>query len=157
MWADKSLKFPAKSLTIIKASETTKLQYHPLRKKLKFLTKSFVYRVSGSPGGGLQLLGRELHPAYRLPPHMEYLYSLQHSTANSIHGSYCYCLYYTRRTTFSLPMVIAYSRALMAVNNDDIFYRRRGRSNRSNVSKHIYHHDVTVQLWAFVSGLWILR
>ncbi|XP_017768085.1 PREDICTED: transcriptional activator cubitus interruptus isoform X2 [Nicrophorus vespilloides] len=43
-------------------------------------------KVSGSPGGGLQLLGRELHPAYRLPPHMEYLYSLQHSTANSIHG-----------------------------------------------------------------------
>ncbi|XP_068895219.1 transcriptional activator cubitus interruptus isoform X2 [Tenebrio molitor] len=42
--------------------------------------------VSGSPGSGLQLLGRELHPAYRLPPHMEYLYSLQHSTANSIHG-----------------------------------------------------------------------
>ncbi|KAF5297393.1 hypothetical protein FQR65_LT01324 [Abscondita terminalis] len=42
--------------------------------------------VSGSPGGGLQLLGRELHPAYRLPPHMEYLYSLQHSTASSVHG-----------------------------------------------------------------------
>ncbi|XP_065160732.1 transcriptional activator cubitus interruptus isoform X2 [Atheta coriaria] len=42
-------------------------------------------RVSGSPGGGLQLLGRELHPAYRLPHHMEYIYSLQHSTAN-IHG-----------------------------------------------------------------------
>ncbi|XP_072376701.1 uncharacterized protein ci isoform X2 [Diabrotica undecimpunctata] len=41
--------------------------------------------VGGSPGGGL-LLGRELHPAYRLPPHMEYLYSLQHSTTNSIHG-----------------------------------------------------------------------
>lgn len=42
--------------------------------------------VSGGPGGGFQLLGREFHPAYRLPPHMEYLYSLQHSTANSIHG-----------------------------------------------------------------------
>ncbi|XP_022913354.1 transcriptional activator cubitus interruptus isoform X2 [Onthophagus taurus] len=44
--------------------------------------------VGSSPGGGggLQLLGRDLHPAYRLPPHMEYLYSLQHSTANSIHG-----------------------------------------------------------------------
>ncbi|CAH1107176.1 unnamed protein product [Psylliodes chrysocephalus] len=41
--------------------------------------------VGGSPGSGL-LLGRELHPAYRLPPHMEYLYSLQHSTSNSIHG-----------------------------------------------------------------------
>ncbi|CAG9864165.1 unnamed protein product [Phyllotreta striolata] len=41
--------------------------------------------VGGSPGSGL-LLGRELHPAYRLPPHMEYLYSLQHSTNNSIHG-----------------------------------------------------------------------
>ncbi|XP_056648164.1 transcriptional activator cubitus interruptus [Diorhabda sublineata] len=41
--------------------------------------------VGGNPGGGL-LLGRELHPAYRLPPHMEYLYSLQHSTGSSIHG-----------------------------------------------------------------------
>ncbi|KAG5884381.1 hypothetical protein JTB14_026482 [Gonioctena quinquepunctata] len=41
--------------------------------------------VGGTPGSGL-LLGRELHPAYRLPPHMEYLYSLQHSTSNSIHG-----------------------------------------------------------------------
>ncbi|KAL1518353.1 hypothetical protein ABEB36_001988 [Hypothenemus hampei] len=38
-----------------------------------------------SPGSSI-LLSRELHPAYRLPPHMEYLYSLQHSTANSIHG-----------------------------------------------------------------------
>ncbi|XP_018334384.1 transcriptional activator cubitus interruptus isoform X2 [Agrilus planipennis] len=42
--------------------------------------------VSGNPGGGLQLHGRELHPAYRLPPHMEYLYSLQHSAAASLHG-----------------------------------------------------------------------
>ncbi|VEN35432.1 unnamed protein product, partial [Callosobruchus maculatus] len=41
--------------------------------------------VGGTAGTGL-LLGRELHPAYRLPPHMEYLYSLQHSTTNSIHG-----------------------------------------------------------------------
>ncbi|KAJ8972480.1 hypothetical protein NQ314_000173 [Rhamnusium bicolor] len=41
--------------------------------------------VGGTPGSGL-LLGRELHPAYRLPSHMEYLYSLQHSTSNSIHG-----------------------------------------------------------------------
>ncbi|XP_060520095.1 transcriptional activator cubitus interruptus [Cylas formicarius] len=41
--------------------------------------------VGASPGSGI-LLSRELHPAYRLPPHMEYLYSLQHSTANSIHG-----------------------------------------------------------------------
>ncbi|XP_019756880.2 transcriptional activator cubitus interruptus isoform X2 [Dendroctonus ponderosae] len=32
------------------------------------------------------LLSRELHPAYRLPTHMDYMYSLQHSTANSIHG-----------------------------------------------------------------------
>lgn len=53
-----------------------------------FLTCLFFCRVSGSPGSGLQLLGRELHPAYRLPPHMEYLYSLQHSTANSIHGKF---------------------------------------------------------------------
>ncbi|XP_076263287.1 transcriptional activator cubitus interruptus isoform X2 [Rhynchophorus ferrugineus] len=40
--------------------------------------------VGASPGSSI-LLSRELHPAYRLPPHMEYLYSLQHST-NSIHG-----------------------------------------------------------------------
>ncbi|KAJ8976869.1 hypothetical protein NQ317_001193 [Molorchus minor] len=45
---------------------------------------NFVQNVTGSPGGGI-LLGRELHPAYRLPPHMEYLYSLQHSTSNSVH------------------------------------------------------------------------
>ncbi|XP_050315521.1 transcriptional activator cubitus interruptus isoform X2 [Anthonomus grandis grandis] len=41
--------------------------------------------VGASPGSSI-LLSRELHPAYRLPPHMEYLYSLQHSTANSIHS-----------------------------------------------------------------------
>ncbi|XP_066256389.1 transcriptional activator cubitus interruptus isoform X2 [Euwallacea similis] len=41
--------------------------------------------VGASPGSSI-LLSRELHPAYRLAPHMEYLYSLQHSTANSIHS-----------------------------------------------------------------------
>ncbi|KAL3284723.1 hypothetical protein HHI36_018869 [Cryptolaemus montrouzieri] len=48
--------------------------------------RQLLTKVTGGPGGGFQLLGREFHPAYRLPPHMEYLYSLQHSTANSVHG-----------------------------------------------------------------------
>ncbi|XP_030750376.1 transcriptional activator cubitus interruptus isoform X2 [Sitophilus oryzae] len=62
-----------------------KRQDNNMSAKVRDFAVTIILIVGASPGSSI-LLSRELHPAYRLPPHMEYLYSLQHSTANSIHG-----------------------------------------------------------------------